>query len=110
MLNNHKKGPGGHYSGDNLIPNIQRFVASLDADKKARDAKINDEMKFKGTSDIQPHKQGKPVVVAGSRKTVTDPTTGREVQIEDVNAEFMKAVEDPKVRILLLIISRAILT
>jgi hypothetical protein len=110
MSNDHKKSPGGHYSGANPIPNIQRFVESLDADKKARDAKINEEMKAKGSSDIQPHKQGQPVGVAGSRKTVTDPTTGREVQVEDVNADFMKAVEDPKVRILLLVISRAMLT
>lgn len=48
MSNDHKKGPGGHYSGANPIPNIQRFVESLDADKKARDTKINEDMKGKG--------------------------------------------------------------
>lgn len=89
-------GPGGHYSGANPIPNIQRFVESLDADKKDRDAKINEQMK--APTDIQDHKPRKPVGVKGTRKTVTDPTTGKEVEIEDVNKDFMRAVEDPKVR------------
>jgi hypothetical protein len=96
MSNDHKKGPGGHYSGANPIPNIQRFVESLDADKKARDAKINDTAN--GMSDVQDHKPRQPVGVAGTRKTATDPTTGKEVQIEDVNADFMRAVDDPKAR------------
>ena len=102
MSNDHKKGPGGHYSGANPVPNIQRFVESLDADKKTRDAKINEEMKEKGgTSDIQDHKPHRSVGVKGTRKVVTDPTTGKEVEIEDVNKDFMKAVEDPKVNFLL---------
>jgi hypothetical protein len=101
MSNDHKKGPGGHYSGANPIPNIQRFVESLDADKKARDTKINEDMKGKGTSDVQDHKPRKPIGVKGTRKTVTDPTTGKEVEIEDVNKDFMRAVEDPKVSVLL---------
>jgi hypothetical protein len=98
MSNDHKKGPGGHYSGANPIPNIQRFVESLDKDKKQRDAKINEQMKA-GQSDVTPHKQGQPTGVEGTRKTVTDPTTGRQVQIEDVNANFMKAVDNPQVGI-----------
>jgi hypothetical protein len=96
MSNDHKKGPGGHYSGANPIPNIQRFVESLDVDKKARDAKINADTS--ATSDVQDNKQGKLVGIKGTRKTVTDPTTGKEVEIEDVNKDFMRAVEDPKVR------------
>ena len=36
---------------------------------------------------------------AGTMKTVTDPTTGNEVQIEDVDKDFMKAVEDPKLSV-----------
>jgi hypothetical protein len=59
-------------------------------------------MKARGTSDIQDHKQHKPTDVAKTRKTVTDPTTGTEVQIEDVNADFMRAIDDLKVRSLLL--------
>jgi len=99
MSNNNKKGPGGHYSGNNPVPNIQRFVESLDADKKARDAKINEQMKAKETKGVgvKDHQQEAQGGVPGSRKTVTDPTTGKEVQIEDVNADFMKAVDNPQV-------------
>ena len=103
MSNDHKKGPGGHYSGANPIPNIQRFVASLDADKKERDAKISEELKNKNsTTDAVEHKNnGQPHGVAGTTKTVTDPTTGRQVQIEDVSAEFMKTVDNPQVSFIL---------
>jgi hypothetical protein len=96
--NEHKKGPGGHYSGSNPVPNIQKFIESMDRDKKNRDARIDAEMKV-GTagSDVKEHKNGQNVGVKGSRKMVTDPTTGKQVQIEDVNADFMKSVEDPQV-------------
>jgi hypothetical protein len=98
MSNNHKKGPGGHYSGANPIPNIQRFVESLDADKKERDARIAESAKAKqGQNGVTDHKPGQPTGISGTRKTVTDPTTGRDVEIEDVNADFMKAVDNPQV-------------
>jgi len=99
MSNQNKKGPGGHYSGTNPIPNIQRFVESLDKDKRERDAKINEEINSKGnpTTDVQDHKISQPKGVTGTRKTVTDPTTGRKVQIEDVNTDFMKSVDNPTV-------------
>jgi hypothetical protein len=97
-----KTTPGTHYSGTNPIPNVQKFIASLDKDKKDRDAKIDQQMKLKqqqGTAgtDVKEHKQGQPTGVDGTRKTVTDPTTGKEVQIEDVNADFMEAVKNPMV-------------
>jgi hypothetical protein len=103
MSNDHKKGPGGHYSGTNPIPNIQRFVESLDKDKKERDAKINEQMKARAAQgkdggDAIDHKPNQSIGVAGTRKIATDPTTGREVEIEDVNADFMKSVDNPQVR------------
>lgn len=102
MSNNHKKGPGGHYSGANPIPNIQGFVESLDKDKKERDKKVEEQMKArtaqgKDGGDAIDHKPDQPSGVMGTRKTVTDPTTGREVEIEDVNADFMKSVDNPQV-------------
>ncbi|TVY54197.1 Meiotically up-regulated gene 190 protein [Lachnellula cervina] len=101
MSNDHKKGPGGHYSATNPIPNIQRFVESLDKDKKQRDAKLDEQMRSKqpNSSEARDHKQGKPQGEAGSRKVVTDPTTGNEVEIEDVNAEFMKAADNPQLSV-----------
>jgi hypothetical protein len=102
MSNYHKKGPGGHYSGTNPIPNIQRFVESLDKDKRGRDAKVEEQMKARAAQgkdggDAVDHKSGQPIGVKGTRKTVTDPITGREVEIEDVNADFMKSVDNPQV-------------
>ncbi len=104
MSNDHKKGPGGHYSGANPVPNIQRFVASLDADKKQRDAKINAEQanQTTGITEAVDHKKAQAYGVAGTKKTVTDPTTGRKVQIEDVNAAFMKSADHPQVSSMLL--------
>ena len=95
MSEDQKKVPGGHYSGANPIPNIQKFVESLDADKKERDRKINEGLTSGEIKDHVVPKAG----VAGTRKKVTDPTTGREVEIEDVNKEFMRAVESPQVRL-----------
>ena len=97
MSNDHKKGPGGHYPGANPIPNIQRFIQSLDADKKERDRQIEEQMEANGTVEIQDHKADQHDGISGTRKTATDPTTGRGVEIEDVNADFMEAVENPQV-------------
>lgn len=96
MSDDHKTIPGGHYSASNPIPNIQRFVENLDKDKKERDARIEAQMKATG-SDVQDHKTTPNAGISGTRKRVTDPVTGREVEIEDVNEDFMKMVEDPKV-------------
>ena len=103
--NEHKKGPGGHYSASNPIPNIQKFIENMDADKKDRDARISAQQQARkqnaqkvGGTDVEDHENGQPKGIVGTRKTVTDPTTGNEVQIEDVNADFMKAVEHPVVR------------
>lgn len=95
-----KKGPGGHYSGKNPIPNIQRFVESLDADKKERDRKINEQMQHQSASEAVDHVNEQKAGVPESRKQVTDPVTGREVTIEDVNKDFMKAVDNPQVGVL----------
>lgn len=106
MSTQHKKTPGSHYSGTNPVPNIQRFVENLDSEKKERDRKIDEESKAKRGQrasakdgiDVKDHEAKQPTGVPRSRKTVTDPTTGKQVQIEDVNADFMGAVDNPKVQ------------
>ncbi|KAI0900452.1 hypothetical protein F4806DRAFT_156767 [Annulohypoxylon nitens] len=87
--------PGGHYSGLNRVPNIKEFVAALDRDKKERDAKIDSELKANGKSggDIKEHKNKVEQYKGG--RVVTDPVTGNEITIDDVNADFMKAAKDP---------------
>jgi len=95
---NQKNAPGGHYSGRNPVPNIQRFIESLDADKKNRDSQLEAEMKAnRSNGEVIDHVESQPKGVKGTRKMVTDPTTGNQVQIENVNADFMKAVEQPLV-------------
>ncbi len=97
-----KAGPGGHYSGKNPIPTVKQFIENLDKDKKNRDKQL-DEQALQGNQsqkqnqgDVQPH-QAIQKHVKGTEKTVTDPTTGNQVVIADVNKEMMKEVENPHV-------------
>ena len=88
---------GKPWSGANPIPNIHKFVENLDKDKKERDRQIDEEkrqLKQQQKNEAKPH-QNAPKQTGG--KTVTDPTTGKEVVIEDVGRDFMKAAQDPQV-------------
>jgi hypothetical protein len=95
--------PGGHYSGRNPIPNIKNFVESLDRDKKDRDRQIEEQQKHQADpskhGEVKPHVEDAPSGVKGSQKEVTDPVTGRTVTIENVNKDFMKAVDDPQLSV-----------
>ncbi|EEP80240.1 conserved hypothetical protein [Uncinocarpus reesii 1704] len=108
-----QKKPGGHWSAENPIPTIQQFMQSLDKDKKDRDKQIDeaekahqeaqkhqsrDQRRLPGRdkeTEAPPHSPAPSV--KNRRRTVTDPTTGREIEIDDVGKEHMKAVEEPKV-------------
>jgi hypothetical protein len=86
--------PGGHYSGHNPIPTVKQFVENLDKDKAARDRKLDEQAKQQNLQQSQPHKQQERQV-KGTEKTVTDPTTGREVTIADVSKDMIDEVENP---------------
>lgn len=115
--------PGGHYSGKNPIPTVKQFVENLDRDKRERDKQIDErtkEVKTQGGTapstpprtskktpattpktpkspaqdGVEDHKVQKRTV-EGTEKTVTDPTTGREVVISDVGKEMVSEVEHP---------------
>ncbi|KAF2745889.1 hypothetical protein M011DRAFT_520135 [Sporormia fimetaria CBS 119925] len=91
--------PGGHYSGKNPVPTVKKFLENLDKDKANRDRKLDEENANKlkeqsGRGDARPHKPTK-MGVEGTQKTVTDPTTGKEVVIEDVSKSMMQQVENP---------------
>lgn len=91
--------PGGHYSGHNPIPTVRQFVDNLDKDKRVRDKKLDEEAAINqqpATEDAKPHRQPERQV-KGTEKTVTDPTTGREVVIADVNKDMINEVEDPHI-------------
>lgn len=96
--------PGGHWSARNPVPTIQKFIETLDKDKKERDRKIDGDSKNKK----QEHRKDKSRESTFDReeraarssqrsRRVTDPTTGREIEIEDVGKDFIKSVKDPKV-------------
>ena len=93
-----KFGPGGHYSGRNPVPNIQRFIENMDRDKKARDEQFMAQQAAQ-SGQVQAHKDKRTAAPTSSRKTVTDPTTGRQVQIEDVDENFMDAALNPKLSV-----------
>jgi hypothetical protein len=81
-----KKSSGRTLFSRNPVPNIQRFIESLDADKKNRDIQLEAEMKTnRSNGEVKDHVEGQSQGVKGTRKTVTDPTTGNQVQIENVN-------------------------
>lgn len=88
---------GKPWSGANPIPNIQQFVTSLDKDKRERDRKIDEEIRQRQQAGekVTPHVND---TAPKKTQTVRDPTTGRDVDIEDVGKDFMKAVKDPKVK------------
>ena len=84
---------GKPWSGTNKIPNIKQFVAKLDKDKADRDKQIDQSTQQNGADpSIVAHKNE---VQTKKGKIVTDPTTGNQVEIEDVGEDFMKAVKDP---------------
>ncbi|KAL1839756.1 hypothetical protein VTJ49DRAFT_1179 [Mycothermus thermophilus] len=102
--------PGHHYSGTHRVPNIQQLVESLDPDKKSRDAAIDHRReqrqdhaapssstpsggKASPTSDQNTKSSSK------NRRTVHDPVTGREVEIEDISSHHLKAVSEPKITV-----------
>ncbi|KAL5345148.1 hypothetical protein ACLOAV_010104 [Pseudogymnoascus australis] len=93
-----KFAPGGHYSGRNPVPNIHKFLENMDRDKKARDAQMMAEQAAK-SGQVEAHKDKRSKEPTSSRKTVTDPTTGRQVQIEDVDENFMEAALNPKLSV-----------
>lgn len=80
------------------MPNVQEFMQRLDAEKKQRDAEIDNQLKSnKRNPDVKLHKN-ELLEKRGQRK-VRDPVTGKDVEIRDADMDFEEAVENPQVRI-----------
>lgn len=96
MSANEQRVPGGQpYSGTNRIPNIKQFVESLDRDKKHRDAQIDQQSNQHGRTGPQFAETERKV--GKNRRTVHDPVTGRDVEIDDMDDKIMQSVENPTV-------------
>src|ERR1700761_5057702 len=103
-MSQQQKAPGGHYSGANPVPTINKFLENLDRDKKERDREIDEQKKLasqpqEDAGDAVPHKTA-PKAKSG-QKSVTDPVTGNVVVIEDAHKDMLKHVENPMVGFLL---------
>ena len=121
MADNTKKAPsperhrfGEHWSGANPVPTVQKFIENLDHEKKERDRRIDEENKQKqlkakqkqweDTRGKQHHVDQSDVVAHKARevskakmRNVTDPTTGKEIGVEDQDESSMEAVKNPMV-------------
>ncbi|KZL66401.1 C2 domain-containing protein [Colletotrichum tofieldiae] len=104
-IDEHKLPTGGqHYSARNKIPNIHEFVAQLDKEKRERDAAIEAEDKEHQKIQRQaqhPHQGDSKDHVPEKKdrkktKTVRDPVTGKDVEIEDPKDDFKDVVENPQ--------------
>jgi len=96
MSDQQQHAPGGFYSGQNKIPTISQFIDKLDKDKRERDKALDEQAKARQAqnADPVPHKNDAPQA-GENQKSVTDPTTGRQVVIEDANKEMMESAKNP---------------
>ncbi|KAI9373804.1 hypothetical protein BJX61DRAFT_532856 [Aspergillus egyptiacus] len=88
---------GEHWSGTNPVPTIGRFIERLQQDQREREqhekvttARRQREDKGEEATAHRPRKVGK-----GRTRDVTDPTTGREIEVEDLDETAMDVVNDP---------------
>lgn len=104
---------GEHWGPGNPIPKIQKFVENLDVEKKERNRQIDKEIKERRKQGLPDDEGGDAGQIKGNdgeaiahrkrqvskRKTrvVTDPTTGKDIEVEDQDEESMQAVKDPTV-------------
>lgn len=111
---------GEHWSGANPIPTISNFMEHVDAEKKERDRRIDEEQRAKKERDARAKAQktsGAPLEQAGQKdqrdgdvvahkprevseakmRTVTDPTTGKDIGVEDQDETSMDSVKNPMV-------------
>ncbi|KKY18537.1 putative meiotically up-regulated protein [Phaeomoniella chlamydospora] len=89
---------GKPWSGNNPIPNVKQFLEGLDKDKAERDKRIDEQSQRspKAQDKVTPHKNE---TKTSKGKTVTDPTTGNDVVIDNVGKDFMQHVTDPQLSV-----------
>lgn len=84
------------------MPTIGRFMERLQEDQKEREAheqamaakSQQERPQAEGAIPHRPRKVGK-----GRTREVTDPTTGRDIEVEDLDETAMEPVKDPTVNI-----------
>ncbi|KAM0514984.1 hypothetical protein ACHAPE_006306 [Trichoderma viride] len=97
-VDDHPMPSGQNYSARNRVPNIQEFMNRLDAEKKQRDAEIDNQLKSnKRNPDVKLHKN--EILERKSQRKVRDPVTGKDVEIRDADMDFEEAVENPQMSV-----------
>ncbi|KAM4066884.1 C2 domain-containing protein [Hirsutella rhossiliensis] len=98
-VDEHVMPAGQHYSGRNRVPNIQQFVQQLDADKKKRDAAIDADLKQNNLSSEAKDHRNEEKPRRRDLRTVRDPVTGKDVDIQDAKTDYKEAVDNPQLSI-----------
>lgn len=106
---------GEHWSGANPVPTVQKFIEHLDQEKHERDKRIDEEnlaKKEKAQRQKEQESRGekpedtqngefvkhKPREISQAKiRNVTDPTTGKEIGVEDQDEDSMETVKNPRV-------------
>ncbi|OJJ49059.1 hypothetical protein ASPZODRAFT_1387135 [Penicilliopsis zonata CBS 506.65] len=104
---------GQPWSANNPVPTISQFMERLDKEKAERDRQIDEQLKQKQQQERLAKRDPKPkpdtpvkrdgdVVEHEPRKvskrktrTVTDPTTGKDIEVEDQDESSMDTVKKP---------------
>ncbi|KAL4808388.1 hypothetical protein BDV18DRAFT_134853 [Aspergillus unguis] len=94
---------GEHWSGANPVPTIGRFMERLKEDEADRQAHERERQARKQDQEFQgqtqkddgavPHRPQK--VGQGRTREVTDPTTGKDIEVEDLDETAMDPVKNP---------------
>ena len=99
---------GEHWSGTNPIPTIQKFIEHLDRDKRERDQKIDEENRIRREKAEHARElesnglylsedQLREIPKDSKYHKVTDPTTGRDIEVEDMDKTSMERAKNPRV-------------
>lgn len=99
---------GEHWSAANPVPTIQKFMQHLESEKEERKAHEEEvtakeiqarqerEARGENLDEATAHKNRE--IPKGKTRMVTDPTTGKNIEVEDLDEESMEVVKNPTVR------------
>lgn len=99
---------GEHWSAANPVPTIQKFMQHLESEKEERKAHEEEvtakeiqarqerEARGENLDETTAHKNRE--IPKGKTRMVTDPTTGKNIEVEDLDEESMEVIKNPTVR------------
>lgn len=99
---------GEHWSAANPVPTIQKFMQNLETEKEERKAHEEEVNRREQEARLQREARGEKIedettahknreIPKGKTRMVTDPTTGKDIEVEDLDEESMEVVKNPTV-------------